>query len=908
MRPQPNVKGRNDNYDILQPLGNAGLYGQAFLCRSVSNGKEYVAKFLKPGAPDDGPAVLEREARTLERIAAAEDRRQWRYAVRLIDRSSDMPITFIVMERAVGRNVLEDVLGDIRNWETGGLAEHEALIIARHLAQALVCVHSAELLYDDMKLDNLFWQDGNLRIIDWNVVSEIASRPEQGVSGDWARFGARLYELRTGERIGLDSNAQIVSAGPSGPRWKNLPAGVRDIINQALALNYRNDMTILADLTREYEFLQLEQQNDWDGLLRKAELAAGEERPQAIAMLAPLDRAERLLALMPEQERDLAIERVNNIRYQIDLASGRATTSSMASAFKLLSSGNTSLARGNFQKAYHASGGNDPRPRRGLWLVQIAEQQSELYVAAATDLERALELLSSDDALTEDVRSARRRIEFHEASLKGIQAYEWLSLESQMLVFERDGDLGSAISILERLRERGALRDAIDLQLRFDLLDRKRKDFNNQQQLIQERQELETDLKQAITKAQTADLEGKLDEAKQQYQQVVVLMQKLDVDNHRCKWYEAHFNRLNQLVELEKMRPVADIAYTDLAPLQRLTERVCSMDVVPEVVAEIVKRMQSVITQLERDLANSKLLEQRHNEVRKGWELLQEGVASIKSNMTTLQTSLNHNHSPNVANVSGNITMDVIGLLPQIEGVRALLEKGRLNEATQRIKHIRSQVDFYELRYLEREIKQRHETAEVIRTELAEKIERKDFVEFTGLAEQLQQLLQTEADNNADYTLVSQSHERLIKHLKNYDQLRGAEPTTTIKQIVKELSNTDYLGFYRLILTDILAHYRDTQGDGKQVTKTALGELRESAVATAAICHAAYHAQRALEQGNSGKTQLTTLLDRINKRAADFPNIISKVRSHVEGSPSAPLESSSARHENMVVKKQARNK
>lgn len=197
------------------------------------------------------------------------------------------------MELATGQNVRDDMLARVLSWEHQPFPERDALTIAWHLAQALKLAHDAGICYDDMKLDNLFWDDQRpqpLRIIDWNVTSSVQERG--GVSGDWARFGARLLELLTGMPLGVDAQDMLVSGRPEdAPTWSRLPYGIQRIIQRALhpqmASRYQQDAAILADLERERQALDM----DAPALLEQTRAAL--ERNSYDEARAWLSRAQR---------------------------------------------------------------------------------------------------------------------------------------------------------------------------------------------------------------------------------------------------------------------------------------------------------------------------------------------------------------------------------------------------------------------------------------------------------------------------------------------------------------------------------------------------------------------------------------------------------------------------------------
>src|SRR3954464_869691 len=129
-------------YLVMQAIGAPGLFGQAFLCRRTDDNSEAVVKTLRAGRPHADRERFFQEAGALERMADFEQRAGKHYAVRLLDHSApDASETFLVLERAAGQNVQDDMLRQIVDWRHAPLDESLALQIARQLAQALQIAH-----------------------------------------------------------------------------------------------------------------------------------------------------------------------------------------------------------------------------------------------------------------------------------------------------------------------------------------------------------------------------------------------------------------------------------------------------------------------------------------------------------------------------------------------------------------------------------------------------------------------------------------------------------------------------------------------------------------------------------------------------------------------------------------------
>jgi len=487
-------------YRVEQPLGTPGLFGQAFLCHPVDRSAAtdmVVVKTLRADRPAEDRKRFFQEAQTLQAIAAVEERAGVHYAVRLLALSAqNAPEPFLILEQATGQNVLDDLLESVIDWPSAPLDEQLALDIAWHLARALHYTHQAGICYDDMKLDNLFWRadqpDDPLRIIDWNVTSTVTERG--GVVGDWVRFGARLYQLRTGTRIGVDSQGQVIGPGPGGLLWQRLPEGTRDLIEQALGQRYTDDQRLLRDLERE----RTEARLSWVQLLERARIADG--AGQAIEVLAPLWRAEQQLQAVPatDPQREDALAQCAELRQRAEARRGVAST-------RMLDYGRQALARREgrralelFEKAYAEAGKRDPRPRRWLWLAQLAAKDPERYAEVRDDLEAAVEALNSNDP--EQWGKARKHLGLATSpDLPPIPTVQILHVETETLIAAHQQQFDTAVRLFARLnnlRQRHP-----DLQQIADHLHQQQQRQQTQQRIEAEEQRLQQTAQVAVTAA-----------------------------------------------------------------------------------------------------------------------------------------------------------------------------------------------------------------------------------------------------------------------------------------------------------------------------------------------------------------------------------------------------------------------
>jgi hypothetical protein len=506
------IKGHKTGkaYTLTKPLGTPGLFGQAFLCEDRDDQTSTVVKTMRTGRPADDRERFFEEARTLQRVAKVEEQAGVHYAVRLLDTSHpNAPEPFLILERATGQNVLLDILETVPNWDYAPLDEHLALDIALHFARALSYTHQAGLCYDDMKLDNLFWEprrpDGcPLRIIDWNVTSESSERG--GVAGDWARFGARLYEMRTGIRIGIDRDGSVMGEGPRGPRWQRLPAGIRAIIEKALSLAYQDDAVLLRDMERE----QVQAKMTWADLLERATSADGAGKD--IEVLAPLSRAKPLIEQLAREDpqRERALERCAELRERAETRRGVASASKLTTARGLIGR-EPRFAAERLERLYAEASKLDPRPRRWLWLAEVAQQNSAVYKAYRADLEAAIVALDRDDPATARTNFAVVEAPPDLAPLTSLRA------ETEALFQAKNGNLDGALENLEKLQH---------LFGTYPDLRERKEDLEREQQTRAAREEAERRTQELWEDAKEFDKRSKQQVEQEKWEEAVTELEK----------------------------------------------------------------------------------------------------------------------------------------------------------------------------------------------------------------------------------------------------------------------------------------------------------------------------------------------------------------------------------------------
>jgi Protein kinase domain len=702
--------GEKGTYESSNTLGDPGLYGQAYLCWDTVNKREVVVKVLHAKAPADGHEAMEREARVLDKVATSEKAANVQYAVRLLDKGVDENgrLRFIVLERATGQNVQDDIIG-----VGSGPDEQTVLEIALQFCVALTHVHQAGYTYDDMKLQNLFWtrenrQKSPLRIIDWNVVREIAGR-EKAIAGDWARFGARLYELYTGQRIGLSREGIVVGPGPSGPRWDALPAGVKDVITRALDRGYDQDAQMQRDMKREYDQFILERGNKWQDLIDKAVLAENDPQADPILILAPISRAERLFNRLPQGQRDeTARQQIAELRATGEARQGRAPERLLQSGIKLLTDNDFVQAEIAFKKANDAARKRDPRPRRYLWLTQLALENNEIYRLFRDDLEKAVELLNQEhyDAANDRLELLKDRAE--------VPQYRWLVMETAIRTDVAAGKRAEVITrsttfeMQEFLKAWPDLRAYVDDLIRRQATDEARRQAEEQDSSARKRAE------QSLIEARRVERSHDLVSAITHYSKAERALSEIsEPDEGHRHWLRFHIQHLRAQLDMRDLiKDAGRLDKRDEAILDTFVTR--AQKVLPELspVFEIQHlRAQSDMRNLKAEVIRLMATTGVSPEVIKSDVsqivpelipvfdmLIQHGQSQAEAEQESVQESIRkatETLTEKIAKIGGMQRRNM-EISAQIDNLNKLIEAGILGEASSMLTSLREKFSGYE--------------------------------------------------------------------------------------------------------------------------------------------------------------------------------------------------------------------
>ncbi len=197
-------------YELMEKIGEGGM-SRVYRARDALLKRTVAVKVLKDQMTGDGDFI-----RRFRREAQAAAGLSHPHIVNVYDVGEEDEIYYIVMEYVDGKNLKQYIR------DKGRLTTHEALAIARQIAEALVQAHAAGVIHRDIKPQNiLFSKDGQVKVADFGIAiaadgstltcnDEVIGSvhyfsPEQargnlaGKRSDLYSLGVILYEMVTGQ-------------------------------------------------------------------------------------------------------------------------------------------------------------------------------------------------------------------------------------------------------------------------------------------------------------------------------------------------------------------------------------------------------------------------------------------------------------------------------------------------------------------------------------------------------------------------------------------------------------------------------------------------------------------------------------------------------------------------------------
>ena len=286
--PQPRLKAgvRVGPYEVLAELGAGGM-GEVYRARDAKLGRDVAIKILPLIFTSDPErlARFEREARMLAALNHP-------HIGAIYGVEENDSIRALVLELVEGPTLADRLA-------TGPIPVHEALGIARQIADALEAAHGKGIIHRDLKPANIkITPDGTVKVLDFGLAKALAPDAASATPGDpsksptitmggtrqgmilgtsaymspeqarglavdkradiWA-FGCVLYEMLTGTRafIGEDVSETLAAVIKGEPDWTAMPidtsAGVRGLVRRCLQKDSKERLHDISDARIEIQ-------------------------------------------------------------------------------------------------------------------------------------------------------------------------------------------------------------------------------------------------------------------------------------------------------------------------------------------------------------------------------------------------------------------------------------------------------------------------------------------------------------------------------------------------------------------------------------------------------------------------------------------------------------------------------
>lgn len=222
------LNGQRGRYKLERFLGEgltASVYVATATWHDRDEQEQVAVKLMRPGLGAQEASRYRAEATHLAELQSAQAAAAPMFYERFETGRPEAPEA-LVLELMRGRQVVDLLLAE------GPLNEEEGLSLGLQLAELLQALHQQiGRTYTDFKFENLWWHEGQLKVTDWNVLSERGQLDR--VSIDLLRASRYLYHILTGSDA-REQGGIVVTPFMRHPRWATLSIACQNALRKGL--------------------------------------------------------------------------------------------------------------------------------------------------------------------------------------------------------------------------------------------------------------------------------------------------------------------------------------------------------------------------------------------------------------------------------------------------------------------------------------------------------------------------------------------------------------------------------------------------------------------------------------------------------------------------------------------------
>lgn len=243
------IIGNAHTYNLHGELGNGAT---SVVYKAIDDQDRLVAlKVLRQGLGSAMVDAFFSESDLLRRFKEAEAKRNdgIRNIPTVYETQRDGDNQFLALELVDGEQV-----SDILNREPYYMSELRSLKVMSQVTRVLDILHTdLDRSYKDYQMKNILVdQDDNVKVIDWNHVSD---RGKGNPADDIARTGDYLYHMVTGKEANIAGETERQLERRAGERWGELSLGMRRILLKTLHPNLEKRYATAADMKKDLDWL-----------------------------------------------------------------------------------------------------------------------------------------------------------------------------------------------------------------------------------------------------------------------------------------------------------------------------------------------------------------------------------------------------------------------------------------------------------------------------------------------------------------------------------------------------------------------------------------------------------------------------------------------------------------------------